>query len=113
MAGIAGLAESLDLLMRFGTSEAGEVLAGVTEQLCEELRSAGAEVASDRGERHRSGIVAFTLPGPSTTETRKALLDREVVVRERAGRLRASPHVYTNDEDIDRLVEGLKAAKRG
>lgn len=108
MAGIAGLMESLDLLLRFDVSRLAAGLISVTEQLCEKLRAAGAEVASDRGEDRRSGIVAFTVPGRSPTEVRTRLLKRGVVVRERAGRLRASPHAYTNGEDIDRLVEGLR-----
>jgi len=113
MAGIAGLAESVRLLTEIGPTVAAAELLNVTDRLCDRLRTAGAELASDRSEDHRSGIVAFTLPGRSTTEVRTSLLDRGVVVRERAGRLRASPHVYTNDDDVDRLIDALEEAKRG
>lgn len=107
-AGIAGLAESLALLTALGTERIEARLKEVTGRLCEALRSVGAEVASDRAADRWSGIVAFTLPGHSTSEVRKHLLGRGVVVRERAGRLRASPHAYNNEEDIDRLAGGLK-----
>jgi selenocysteine lyase/cysteine desulfurase len=33
-----------------------------------------------------------------------------VVVRERAGRLRVSPHAYNTPEDLDRLLELLREA---
>lgn len=107
MAGIAGLAESLKLLHSYGTANVEADLLRVTNELCERLLSVGAEIASDRSFDKASGIVAFTLPGQTTTELRKRLLRCNVVVRERNGRLRASPHAYTNSDDIDRLIEGL------
>ena len=109
MAGIAGLAESLQLLTDCGgpRSMYSGIMA-VTDYLCERLQSIGAEIASDRSPGHLSGIVAFTLPGVSTTAARKRLLERGVVVRERSGRLRASPHVYTNHDDVNRLIDGLR-----
>jgi cysteine desulfurase / selenocysteine lyase len=107
MPGIAGLMESLALLDRFGTQAVAASLHQVANDLCERLLSLGAEIASDRTDEHWSGIVAFTFPGRSTTALRKHLLARGVVVRERAGRLRASPHAYTNGDDIDRLCSAL------
>jgi selenocysteine lyase/cysteine desulfurase len=108
MAGIAGFAESLAVLTGFGPENVAARLKEVTDQLCGALRSVGVEVASDRGGGRWSGIAAFTVPWCSTAVARKRLLDRGVIVRERAGRLRASPHVYNNGEDVERLVDGLK-----
>lgn len=111
MVGIAGLAESLDLLYAYGTAGIERDLLHITGELCDRLRSVGAEIASDRSDKRASGIVAFTLPGESATATRKRLLERGVVVRERNDRLRASPHAYTNNDDLDRLIEGLRDFK--
>lgn len=108
MAGIAGLAESLALLTRYGTASVHDSLIEITDNLCEQIQVVGAELTSVRSDERKSGIVAFTVPGRSPTEVRKHLLDRGVVVRERSGRLRASPHAYTSREDVDRLVEGLR-----
>ena len=107
MIGIAGLKNSLQLLVDYGTENVARDLLAVSDQLCVELESIGAHIASDRSDDHASGIVAFTLPGRDTTELRKQLHKQGVVVRERAGRLRASPHVYNTSGDIGRLVEGL------
>ena len=111
MAGIAGLAESLELLSHFGTETVASHLLSVTDELCEAIRRVGGEIASDRSEEHASGIVAFTLPGFPAGVVCEHLLASNVVVRERLGRLRASPHAYTNSDDIDRLIGGLKTLK--
>ncbi|MDQ3332447.1 MAG: aminotransferase class V-fold PLP-dependent enzyme, partial [Planctomycetota bacterium] len=111
MAGIAGLAASLELLTAYTPRRVEIDLLAVTDELCERLRTIGAEVASDRRDSHKSGIVAFTQRDVPTTVARKHLLDAGVVVRERSGRLRASPHAYTNSDDIDRLIDRLKSVK--
>ncbi|HEX6984316.1 MAG TPA: aminotransferase class V-fold PLP-dependent enzyme [Planctomycetaceae bacterium] len=108
MAGIAGFAESLALLDAIGVDAIAARLREVTDGLCDRLRSAGADIASDRSDERRSGIVAFALPGRPPTEVRKHLFERGVIVRERAGRLRASPHAYTNADDVDRLAAALR-----
>lgn len=108
MAGIAGLAESLSLLSDLGVEAVATKLREVTDHVCERLVKAGASVTSERSEARWSGIVSFTMAGPSPPAVRKHLHDRGVVVRDRAGRLRASPHAYTNDADIERLIDGLR-----
>lgn len=112
MAGIAGLAASLELLTAYTPAKIEQDLLAVTDSICDRLRRLGAGVASDRSDGHTSGIVAFTMPNVATTIARKHLLEHDIVVRERNGRLRVSPHAYTNDEDIDRLIEGVKTASR-
>lgn len=112
MPGIAGLAASLRwLLDDIGLEAVQSRLIDVTERLCEELQQAGAEIASARSPERRSGIVAFELPGVDPRRVQKACRDAGVIVNCRAGRVRTSPHVTTNDEDIARLaavVRGLR-----
>ncbi len=110
MAGIAGLAASLELLTAYTPAKIEQDLLAVTDTICDRLHSVGADVASDRSDGHKSGIIAFTMPNVATTIARKHLLEQGVVVRERNGRLRASPHAYTSDEDVDRLIEGLRTS---
>jgi len=109
MAGIAGLAASLELLTEYTPQRIESDLLAVTDQICERLTSIGADIASDRHDDHKSGIAAFTMPNVSTTVARKHLLEQGVVVRERNGRLRVSPHAYTSEDDIDRLIQGLRS----
>ncbi|MEO0477570.1 MAG: aminotransferase, partial [Planctomycetota bacterium] len=87
----------------------------VTDVLCERLESAGAVVASHRqiepsGNDPRSGVLAFEMPGRDPMAVRGALLDAGVVCSCRGGRVRLSPHAYTDGSDIDRLIGALAGA---
>jgi selenocysteine lyase/cysteine desulfurase len=106
---IAGLAESLKLLTEIGTAELSRRMLEVNDALCERLLRAGWTVASCRDSERRSGIVAFDVPGRDPQQIKKDCRARGVIVNCRAGRLRASPHVYCNEDDRDRLIEILSA----
>lgn len=55
------------------------------------------------GLRHAGGIPSTLLP---------ALRERGVHVSVRGDSIRVTPHVYNDDEDVERLFEGLEAALR-
>ncbi|HEY1601837.1 MAG TPA: aminotransferase class V-fold PLP-dependent enzyme [Pirellulales bacterium] len=107
MAGLLGLGASLELLGRHSTDDMAARLLAITDDACERLSRAGAKLCSHREPDRASGIVAFELPGRDSLATKKQLLAKNVVVSCRAGRLRISPHAYTNGEDLDRLIAGL------
>lgn len=107
LAAIAGFAESLKLLVETGTDRLSAQLLDVTDRLCERLLQAGFPVASSRDSDRRSGIVAFDVPGRDPQQVKKQCKSRGVIVNCRAGRMRASPHVYCNDDDIDRLIDAI------
>jgi selenocysteine lyase/cysteine desulfurase len=109
LAAIAGFAQSLRMLVDVGPAKISERLLDVTDRLCEGLSSAGLSIASCRDGERRSGIVAFDVPGRNPAEAKKAAKARGVIINARGGRMRASPHVYCNDADIDRLIEAVKA----
>lgn len=115
MVGIHGLAASLELLARFGASPTGEAIAKrvleVTDRSCQRLQRIGAQVLSDRRDNHRSGIVAFQLPGIAPETVRQHCLRSGVVLSHRGGHLRISPHAYTSDTDIDRLISSIAQLK--
>jgi selenocysteine lyase/cysteine desulfurase len=68
---------------------------------------AGLPIASCRDGNHRSGIVSFDVPGRDPLQVKKDCRARGVIVNARAGRMRAAPHAYCNDADIDRLLEAV------
>jgi selenocysteine lyase/cysteine desulfurase len=106
--GIAALGASLELLLGYGMDRiAGRVLE-VTDRLCERLRSAGCQVVSDRTGENRSGIVAVDVPGVSPLEFKRRCRTAGVVVNNREGHVRLSPHAYGSDDDIARLVDIVK-----
>jgi selenocysteine lyase/cysteine desulfurase len=107
-AGIAGFATSLKLLADIGAETLSARLREVTDLLCERLPAPGATVASSREDDRWSGIVSFELPGRDPVALKKHCRDHGVALNQRAGRMRASPHVYNNADDIERLVNALR-----
>ena len=108
MAGMHALGASLDLLTGIGIANVAARLLEVTGRLCERLGEIGARVASDRTGERRSGIVSVDLPGRDLAALRRHAMSRGVVLNHRGGRLRLSPHAYTSEADIARLIEVLR-----
>jgi selenocysteine lyase/cysteine desulfurase len=107
---LVGLGASLSSAV--GPAAIGQRLLEITDLTCRRLEEIGARITSHRERpEHSSGIVSFELSQVDPLTVRKSCLARGVVLSCRAGRLRVSPHAYTNDEDVDRLVAALSAAK--
>lgn len=115
MSGFLALGQSLELLHSIGAETLSQQVLDYTDMACERLRSAGAQVITDRdrGHRngdHRSGILFFELPGRDPVEVRRKCLAAGIVLSTRAGKLRIAPHAYNTEEDMDRLIEVLQGA---
>ncbi len=108
MVGLAGLAAALELQAEFGTQAISQRILEVTDVLIEELQHLGAKFASDLNPAHRSGILAFTFSETDPQVIKRKLLEQNVVINCRHGRLRISPHAYTNGEDIEKLIAALQ-----
>jgi cysteine desulfurase/selenocysteine lyase len=100
----------LKLLLEVGTEQLSRRLMEVTDRLCECLSQAGFPIASCREGERRSGIVSFGVPGRDPQQLKKDCKAHGVIVNCRAGRMRASPHIYCNDEDIERLIAAVTAS---
>lgn len=113
--GFVALGASLALLASYetagGINPIGRRVLELTETACRKLREVRANVLSDRRPGVASGIVSFEVPGKNPINVRRHLLDHGVVVSCRAGKLRISPHAYNNDEDLDRLIAGIRTAE--
>ncbi len=107
MVGLAGLAAALEFLAEFGAEAITRRILEVTDALISELQQIGATIASNLEPAHRSGILAFTLPKTDPLVIKRKLLERGIVVNARQGRVRLSPHAYTNADDIQKLVAAL------
>ena len=87
----------------------------LADRAAERLRAAGARIDPDIcdldvDQRHRSGIVTFTVPGVEPSAIRTAGLRADVVTSCRGGGVRAAFHAYNNDDDIERLVDVVRTA---
>jgi selenocysteine lyase/cysteine desulfurase len=109
MVGLAGLAAALEMQAEYGTFAISERIRDVMDVLIEELQGIEAAIASDLTPAHRSGILAFTFSETDPEAIKQELLEQGVILNCRHGRLRVSPHVYTNDEDIEKLIAGLRS----
>lgn len=107
MPGFLGLAGSLETLLDIGLERIGPRIVELTSQLCSRLIHAGAEIYTPRDPRHESGIVSFRIPGRDSLGMKRHALSQGVVLAARGEYLRASPHAYINESDMDRLMSAL------
>jgi selenocysteine lyase/cysteine desulfurase len=107
-AGIAALGASLELLLRLGIETVRDRVLALTDYLCERLAQIGLEVYSSRRPEDKSGIVSVSAPGRDLRAIVRRCRAQGVVINQRAGRLRISPHCYNTPEEIDRLIEVLQ-----
>jgi kynureninase len=77
----------------------------LTDRLVSGLGAAGFEltIASDRS--RRTALVMVQHPRPAGAVT--ALAEEGIIVDQRPGHVRVSPHVYNTPEEVDRFVEAL------
>lgn len=110
LAGICALGASVEMLLGVGVDEVQVRIKQLTDLLVEGLRSKGWQVHSPRTASEWSGIVAFSSERFETDELRRHLRNEfKIVVANRLGRLRASPHFYNSPEEIRQLIDALPA----
>ncbi|MDX1964401.1 MAG: aminotransferase class V-fold PLP-dependent enzyme [Pirellulales bacterium] len=113
MAGFLGLGASVELLLEIGIDNIAQRVLDYTDELVERLRQSGAVICSVREQReHASGIVSFEIPSCDPMQVRAACLSAGVALSTRAGKLRASPHAYNDESDLEKLLSGLEFARR-
>jgi cysteine desulfurase / selenocysteine lyase len=109
--GVTALGGSLELLLEVGVPAVTERVLGLTDYLCERAARAGLEVFSSRRPGDKSGIVSLAVPGADPAGLVRRCRAEKIVINQRAGRVRVSPHAYNTTEELDRLVEVLTQAR--
>ena len=107
---IAGLGESIQLLLDAGIDNVRARVRELTDYLCDRAQAGRAEVFSSRDPGEESGIVSLLTPGRDPKELMRRCKAAGIVVNVRAGRLRVSPHAYNTPGEIDRFVEVLRGS---
>jgi selenocysteine lyase/cysteine desulfurase len=103
--GITALGGSLELLLGIGIPAVAGRILELTEHLCERAKRAGVQVFSSRTPEDRSAIVSLLIPGAEPRAIVQRCRAGGVVVNQRAGRLRVSPHCYNTPDELDRFVD--------
>jgi selenocysteine lyase/cysteine desulfurase len=102
-AGFAAWGASLGLFEEIGPAAIETRVESLSDHLCDRAQSAGIEVFSSRAVHEWSGIVSLVVPDPVGLV--KKCRAAGFVVAARGGRLRACPHVYNTEDELDRLME--------
>ncbi len=108
IAGIYGLGGALETVLEIGVDNICARLLFLTDRLVTGLRDKGYRVFSPRERQESSGIVAFSSDLHDHNQIQRHLQsEHRLVIAARRGKLRASPHFYNTEKEIDQLVELL------
>ena len=111
MAPLQAFARSLDLFLEIGPDVVSRRILDRADAVRELARSAGWTVhGSDRPE-DQAGIVALERPGVDPEAFARHARTLGIIVACRRGRVRVSPHIYTNGDDLGRLASALAGAR--
>lgn len=109
LVGIAGLERSLGLLLDAGQANIADHLLRLTDHLAHHLLTMGYRILTPLEHDYRSGILAFAHPQRGAQELFDALRKARIVCALREGGVRLSPHLYNTIDDMDAVVDALKA----
>ncbi len=98
---------SLELLREIGFQAVRERILFLKSYLRDGLSRKGYEIRGAQPAREESGIIAFMPKGRSAHAEAARLASESIIVMERSGAVRISPHIYNNEEDLDRLLHCL------
>lgn len=108
VAGLLAMKASAEMLRVVGTHRIAIRLKEITDRLIAGLEKKGYQILSPRGEGQWSGIVSFASPKHNHDLIVRGLRkEHHVEIALREGRLRASPHFYNTELQIDRLIDVL------
>ena len=110
MAPLQAFARSLGLFLEIGPAAISARILERAEAVREAARSAGWAVHGSDRPGDRAGIVALERPGVDPEAFARDVRARGIVLACRRGRVRVSPHLYNDDDDIGRLGEALRSA---
>jgi len=105
--GYYGLRESLGLFLEAGVERIQDKVDGLAQSVLEKCQEKGYEAATVRAPENGSGIVSVRKAGVDAASVVAGLADKRMSVSTRHGWIRASPHFYNTEEEVDQLVELL------
>lgn len=101
------LLASLELLREIGFEEVRRRIRHLTSCLRAGLARKGLHVRGSEDEAEQSGIVSFWREDLDSIQETRRLASEGIVVAARDGAIRVSPHIFNNEQDIDRLLKAL------
>ncbi|WP_435015449.1 aminotransferase class V-fold PLP-dependent enzyme [Tundrisphaera sp. TA3] len=111
MAPLQAFAEGIKMFLEIGPEVVSERILDRAEAVRELARSAGWTIAGSARPEDRSGIVALEHPSVDPDAFALGVRDRGIALACRRGRVRVSPHIYNDADDLGRLAEALASAQ--
>lgn len=105
-------AAGIETVSGFGRATVEERLAYLTKTIGEKVASLGNKVALANPRFRAPHLICLAFPSGMPEGLAQHLAAEKVYAAPRIGRLRVSPHVYNDDEDVERLVAALATALR-
>ncbi len=102
---VVGAKAALEWALKDDQQERYRCVLKITDHLIEGLKKKNRRILSPTQQDRRSGIVVFEDPDPTATYNRLKSLNITVASRVKA--IRASPHYYNTEEEIDKLLAAL------
>ncbi|HOF50135.1 MAG TPA: cysteine desulfurase [Candidatus Colwellbacteria bacterium] len=124
VAGTVGFAAAADYLEKIGMDDIRQHEIGLNKYLSEKIKEIdGLKVVGPKEPEKRTGLASFSIAGIHAHDVASVLNDYGIAVRAGhhcvmpyhakiglTGTTRASFYLYNTEEEIDRLVEGIKKA---
>jgi cysteine desulfurase / selenocysteine lyase len=106
---IAALNAAVRYISKIGITGIERRILKLSDYLIDCLGDLKLEILSPIEERkHRSGIILFKARKRKPLEIVNELGKRRIIVSQRGAGIRVSTHFYNNEQDVDRLMIGLK-----
>ena len=93
--------------MEIGPGRVSERILDRAQRVREIARSAGWDIYGSTQPEDHSGIVAIENHDIDPNAFVHSLRSQGIAVASRRGKVRVSPHLYNNEEDLERLFEAL------
>ena len=113
MPGLQCFGASLELLAEVGRDEVSARILDRAERVREIAKKAGWSVVGSARPEDLSGIVALEKTGVDPERFAMNARTKGVAIACRRGKVRVSPHIYNNADDLDRLAEVLGQREDG
>lgn len=107
LAGMYGLAASIELFAAAGPARIEDWVLTLTRSLTQALAEKGYRVVSSSRADEMSGIISAEVPGGDPVPIHARLAEQKIKCAVRDGRLRFSCHLFNNRDDIERLIAAL------
>jgi len=105
--GCFGLRASIEFLLDVGIPQIARTILELIRQVIHGARSKGYEILYAGPEERLSGIVAIRKPGLDSRQVVEELRQHRIVVAERQGWIRVSPHFYVSPQAIEQFLSLL------